>query len=117
MPRFEQDTIKRQIRQLGDTIAAIVARVRVNQDFESGLEAIREAASKGFGPDRSLLDRLDAATAVALLRDADRAKVYADVCTAEAELLEKLGRSEEAAHLRRRAALVKSEARGAADTR
>lgn len=112
MSRFEQDTIKRQIRQLGDIVAAIVARVRVDQDYESGLEAIREAGAKGLGPDRVILDRLDAVSAAMLLREADRALVYAQVCAAEAELLEGLGRAAEAAALRRRAALVESAARG-----
>jgi hypothetical protein len=108
MSRFEQDTIKRQIRQLGDTIAAIVARMRDDQDYTSGLEAIREATDKGFGPDRSLLDRLDPKSAVMLLRDAESSRVYAQVCAAEAEVFGKLGCSEQAAELKTRAALVES---------
>jgi hypothetical protein len=111
MPRFEQDMIKRQIRQLGDLVAAIVARARIDEDYESGLEAIREAADKGFGVDRSVLDRVDAASAAMLLGDAERARVYAQVCAAEAETLEKLGRGEQAARLKERAALVESAAR------
>ena len=108
MSRFEQDTIKRQIRQLGGVVAAILARSRAEQDYESGLEAIREAAATGLGPDRALLERLDPESATMLLREADRALVYAQVCVAEAELLEGLGRDAEAAELRRRAGLVES---------
>lgn len=110
MARFEQDTVKRQIRQLGDLITAVVARMRETRDYESGLEAIREAADQAFGPDRSLLDRLDARSAVMLLRDARNASVYAQACTAEAEALEQLGRCDEAAVLRQRAALVEDAA-------
>src|SRR5437773_7205412 len=99
MSRFEQDTIKRQIRQLGDMVAAIVERVRVDQDYAGGLEAIREAADKGFGPQRSMLDRLDPTSAAMLLRDAGSARVYAQVCAAEAEILVKLGRGEQATDL------------------
>jgi hypothetical protein len=111
MPDFERDLILRQIRQLGDLVAAIVARVRAEADCESGLEAIREAADHGFGPDRSLLDRLDPASAMLLLRDAESAGIYARVCAAEAELLERLGRGETAAGLRARAADVERAAR------
>lgn len=111
MARFEQDTIKRQIRQLGDLIAAIVARMRDSQDYRSGLEAIREAAGGVFGPDRSLLDRLDPRSAVMMLRDPENARVYARTCAAEAEALERLGRIEEAAQLKERAALVENAAR------
>ncbi len=111
MPRYEQDTIKRQIRLLGDMVAAVVARARVDQDYTSGLEAIREASARGFGPDRSLLDRLDAPSAAMLLRDADSARVYARVCAAEAELLERLGRTEEAERFAQRAVLVEHAAR------
>jgi len=92
-------------------LAAIVARARETRDYESGLEAVREAGATGFKPDRSLLDRLDAASAVQLLGDAENARVYAGVCAAEAELLEALGRPEEAGRLRNRAALVEQEAR------
>ncbi len=112
MARFEQDTVKRQIRQLGDLVAAIVSRARADQDYESGLEAIRDAAGEGFGLDRSMLDRLDAASAALLLRDSESARVYAAVCAAEAELLEKLGRSAEAAERAERASQVERASRG-----
>lgn len=103
MSRFEQDTIKRQIRQMGDALAALVARAHETQDYESGLEAVREAAEKGFGPDRLLLDRFDPESAALLLPDAESLRVYAEVCRAESELLERLGRGDEAEALRVRA--------------
>lgn len=114
MPRFEQDMIKRQIRQLGDMVAAVVARARADHDYKSGLEAIRKAAAGGLGPDRTLLDRLDAPSAAELLRDEERVLVYAQICAAEAELLEELGRQEEAARLRTRAADLERAGRGRA---
>ncbi len=103
LPRFEQDTIRRQIRQLGDLVAAIVARARADADYTSGLEAIREASASRLGPDRTLLDRLDAEAAALLLRDPDVVRAYSDVCEAESELLGGLGRSEEAEARRTRA--------------
>ena len=105
MSRFEQDTIKRQIRQMGEVVAAILTRAHAEQDLEFGLRAIREATATDFGLDRSLLDRLDVPSAAVLLRVADRVRLYAQVCTAEAELLETLGRVDEATRLRGRAAL------------
>ena len=110
MSSFEQDTIRRQIRQLGDFVARIVAHVRVEQDYETGLEAIRDATTKGFGLDRAILDLLDPESATLLLREVDHALVYSQVCMAEAELLEGLGRDEEAAMLRTRARLVENAA-------
>jgi hypothetical protein len=111
MPKFEADSLQRQIRQLGDAVAAIVARVRVAADYESGLEAIRDAAAKGLGPDRSLLDKLDAGSASQLLREPARTRMYAQVCVAEAEMLERLGRLEEATRLKARAASLEEAVR------
>ena len=108
MSRFEQDTIKRQIRQMGEVVAAIMTRARAEHDLEFGLRAIREATATDFGLDRSLLDRLDVPSAAVLLRVADRVRLYAQVCTAEAELLEALGRVDEATRLGGRAALLVS---------
>jgi hypothetical protein len=68
--------------------ASIVARVRLDQDFERGLEVIREAAARGLAPDRSTLDRLDTTAAVARSRHVDRVLSDAQVCAAEGGLLE-----------------------------
>lgn len=106
MSRFERDTIQRQIRQLGELLAQVLARARAEKSYESGLDAIREASATGFGPDRSLLDRLEPASAVLLLRDREAAETYAAVLAAEAELLAGLGRGEDAKRLERRAAAV-----------
>jgi hypothetical protein len=106
MARFGEDTITRQIRQLGDMIAAIVARARSDGDYASGLEAIRGAGLEELGIRRALLDAMDPASAAMLLRDPHRRSMYADLCSAEAELLEGMGRTEEAARLRGRAAIL-----------
>ncbi len=111
MSRFESDTIKRQIRQLGELVAAIVARARVEADYGNGLEAMRQATGTAFGPDRSVLDQLDAASAVLLLRDAELARSYAQVLIAEAGMNDGLGEVERAGSLRRRAALVEAATR------
>ena len=106
MARFGEDTITRQIRQLGEIIAAIVARARSDGDYAGGLEAMREAGLEELGVRRALLDTMDPTSAAMLLRDAHRRSMYADLCSAEAELLEEMGRTEEAARLKRRAAIL-----------
>ena len=111
MPEFERDLLMRQIRQLGDLVAAIVARARADERYENGLEAIRHAAEHGFGPDRALIDRLGPRSAAMLLRDAEAVRVYAGVCAAEAGLLAALGRHAEAAALEARVASVEEAAR------
>lgn len=104
----ERDVLVRQVRQLGDAIAAVLGRTRGGavEDATSGLEAIRSAAVHGLGVDRALLDRLDPDSAVMLLREPEAALAYVDVCRAEAELLEASGCEGEAVSQRERAAAI-----------
>jgi hypothetical protein len=112
MSRFERDTIKRQIQQLGDVLAVIVAGSRGETNVETGLEAVREAAQNGLGVDYALLERLAPNSAAMMLRDPDAVEAYARVCTHEADLLASAGRDDEAAARRRRAEGLRIEAEG-----
>lgn len=112
MSRFEKDTIKRQIQQLGDVLAAIVAGSRGETNVETGLEAVREAGQSALGVDYALLERLAPNSAAMLLRDPDAVDAYARVCDHEAALLELASRDGEAATRRRRADGLRIEAEG-----
>lgn len=110
MSLFERDTIKRQIRQLGDAIAAIVFRAKAEGNYETGLEAVRAAAEGGLGVDYAMLERLAPASAAMLLRDAELIRTYAWICEEEADLLDRAGRRGEANARRARAAELVAEA-------
>lgn len=103
MSDFERDTVLRQVRQFGQMVAAILARVRETQDFSSGLESLREVGACGPGAGYGFLDRLDAHSAAALLPTSLEREAYADFCTAAAEMCEGLARHEESTALRDRA--------------
>ncbi len=102
----ERDVLMRQVRQLGDVIAAALGRAHAGEDATSGLEAIRSAAAHGLGVDRALLDRLDPDSAVMLLREPEAALAYVDVCRAEAELLAASGCEADAVSRRERAEAI-----------
>jgi len=103
MSLFERDTIMRQIRQLGDAIAGIVSRARAEGQYETGLEAVREAAQGGLGVAYPVLNRLAPESAALLLRDAELIRTYGWICAEEADLLGRAGQAGQAAARRGRA--------------
>jgi len=108
--RFERDTIKRQIKQLGDAVAALVLRAKAEADYDTGLEAVRNRAQDGLGIDYALLGRLAPDSAAMLLRDGEVVGTYAWITAEEASLEQAAGRTDEAARLRCRAAELYVEA-------
>jgi hypothetical protein len=100
----QDDWVERGIRQFADVVARLAARLGLGAPVAD--EVIREArAAQGelLGPLASSLPRLDAASAVRLLRDPRAVEVYVELLRVEAAALRLRGDEAGAAALEVRA--------------
>jgi hypothetical protein len=109
MSYFENDLIKRMIKQLAVFVARI-ARARSENQFPLAREVLGEASQTLLGLDWEALAAVDVASAALLLRDPGKLRIYADLLETEAENLEAQGDGARAQARRERAAALRARA-------
>ncbi|HVP14551.1 MAG TPA: hypothetical protein VMS88_03340 [Terriglobales bacterium] len=109
MPEFERDFIVRQVKQLAQAVARIVAKAHDDGQYASGLEALRTAMQAGVGKELELLRRLDPASASVLAHDPEVLDALAWITAQESDLLSGTGDAASAQELRRRALALYAE--------
>jgi hypothetical protein len=107
MSYFENDYLKRMLQALALFVARL-ARRGAGKDLGGAIEDLREAAPQLLGLDWDVLAAVDLASAKVLLRDADRARVYAELLDAEAQVHEAAGDEATAKRRRERAAAIRT---------
>jgi hypothetical protein len=108
-----RDYLLRLIQQAG--AAARRIREMLTGEGVEATDVVREAdetiaALLGGGPQAHLLERVDADTAVRLVGDAERIRVWVDLLRAQAEALTKSGADTQAERVRRRALALETAA-------
>lgn len=115
MPSAREDYLLRMIQQ----IAAILARLRARLTGASGAEAAEVAREAGaaiatlLGPQASVLQQLDSASAARLVADADRVALWTALMRVQADALRASGRADAADRLAARATALEEAARAA----
>jgi len=81
-----RDYVERLIEELARVVSDLVARLRVGPPAAAEVtREVRAAQDQLLGPLAATLPRVDAASAVALLRDARRVEAYVSLLRVEAE--------------------------------
>jgi len=96
---YEQDYILRLARQLAEVVARILGLGRTGQ-LADALAVAERAYGDLLGLPAGLIDRIDAATLLGLLRSPDEAHALIDLLEAEAVVLEASGDTARAARRR-----------------
>ena len=81
----EKDYLKKQVEGLATVLAAILGLRDAGRPDEARVE-LEKAAKSTLGVGTELLNRIDPASAVGLLRSREKALAYADVLEAQADL-------------------------------
>jgi hypothetical protein len=91
MSLFENDYIKRMLKQLAAFIASILKASAAKNPGEAAM-LVREASSQVLGIEWDVLSSTDVPSAIMLLRgDPEKIRMYADLLEAEAQVLEQHG--------------------------
>ena len=110
MPAARDDYLLRLIQQAAAALRHLRTRLGGGASAEEVSRDADEAIGTLLGPQRAMLERLDAWSAANLLGDADRVLVWSDLVALQADLREVNGDSEGSAALRARADALKSHA-------
>jgi hypothetical protein len=111
---YEKDLIKRQIKQLVQSLARLVAGARQEVKVDVALEQLRKTAGDLLKTDPGLLAVVDVSSVAMMLRDPGRIALYAHVVAEEAELHRRAGDPASAERCHRRAIALFEEAAGRA---
>ena len=103
MPSAREDYLLRMLQQAAEAIRRVRERLAGGAPATELLPEIRAAEGELLGPQAELLRRLDARTAGERLGDARRARLWADLLRAEADVHRQHRRPDVAAHLASRA--------------
>ena len=109
----EKDFILRIIRQIAESIARM-REIVTNAHSGAAAEGVRAEVNQNIGMllgnDAALLNSLDAPSAVQLLNDAERVRIWADLLDLEADAIGPNQDNAEAVTLRERAGALRSAA-------
>jgi hypothetical protein len=110
---FERDYFKRQIKALVDGLARALGLARKEHRHDDALEAIRKTPSDWFGIEAEVLERVDPASAVMLLREPAKVEAYVWLLEQQAEIHDERGDAPAATASRARAAAIRAAAAAA----
>jgi hypothetical protein len=99
----KRDYILRMIAQVRQLVAALMGKVRENQDAAELLAQARESIHELLGPMADVAQRLDSASAAQMVNDPNVLAAWAEVVAAEAEVHRAAGDDASADALSRRA--------------
>lgn len=105
MPLGSRDYILRMIEKLGEFLAAIANKRREGK-LDEAADDLARAKADLLGPLARSVGSLDASTVVMLLGDASKARAYAQLLEAEADVAADRGDDRAASGLRTRAAAI-----------
>jgi hypothetical protein len=111
MPAARDDYLLRLIQQAAAALRHLRTRLGGGESADEVSRDADEAIGTLLGPQRAMLERLDAWSAANLLGDPDRVMVWSDLLALQADLREVSGDSDGSAALRQRADALKSHVR------
>jgi hypothetical protein len=116
MPASREDYLLRMIQQLGEVLRRLRARLTGVVDAAEAADVEREATAAIatlLGPQAMLLQQLDATSAVRLVGDAERVRLWVALMCVQADALRASGRADAADRLAGRASALEQVARAA----